>query len=63
MNNALSNLDAETLYQQLLGNLQGAMASEAHLVGITTGGAWLAERLQRDLLRKKPLGVVSSSLI
>jgi len=62
MNNPLASLDAEALYQQLLGDLHGAIAPEAHLVGITTGGAWLAERLQRDLLREKPLGMVSSSL-
>ena len=62
MNNALSSLDAETLYRQLLDALQVALSPEAHLVGITTGGAWLAERLQHDLLRKNPLGVVSSSL-
>ena len=62
MNNALSSLDAESLYQKLLDALQAAIPPEAHLVGITTGGAWLAERLQRDLLRKKTLGVVSSSL-
>ena len=62
MNNALSSLDAESLYQQLLDALRAAIPPEAHLVGITTGGAWLAERLQRDLLRKNPLGVVSSSL-
>ena len=62
MNNPPSSLDAQALYQSLLGNLQSAMAPEAHLVGITTGGAWLAERLQHDLLRQKPLGVVSSSL-
>jgi pyrimidine operon attenuation protein/uracil phosphoribosyltransferase len=62
MNNALSSLDAESLYQQLLNALQTAIPPEAHLVGITTGGAWLAERLQQDLSRQKPLGVVSSSL-
>jgi pyrimidine operon attenuation protein/uracil phosphoribosyltransferase len=62
MNNLISSLDAESLYQQLLENLQGAIAPEAYLVGITTGGAWLAERLQQDLLRQKTLGVVSSSL-
>lgn len=62
MNNPISSLDAESLYQQLLENLQGAIAPEAYLVGITTGGAWLAERLQQDLLRQKTLGVVSSSL-
>ena len=62
MNNALSSLDAESLYQQFLDALQAAIPPEAHLVGITTGGAWLAERLQQDLLRQKTLGVVSSSL-
>ena len=62
MKNALSSLDAESLYQQFLDALKAAIPPEAHLVGITTGGAWLAERLQQDLLRKKPLGVVSSSL-
>lgn len=62
MNNPLSSLDAESLYQQLLESLQSTVAPEAHLVGITTGGAWLAERLQQDLLRQKTLGVVSSSL-
>ena len=62
MNTEYSSLDAQTLYQQLFISLQSTLASDAHLVGITTGGAWLAERLQRDLSRQVPFGIVSSSL-
>lgn len=32
------------------------------LVGIWSGGAWLAERLQRDLARPGEHGVISSTL-
>ena len=62
MNTGLSSLDAQALYQQLLLSLQSTLAPDAHLVGITTGGAWLAERLQHDLSRQVPFGIVSSSL-
>ncbi len=62
MNTGFPSLDAQALYQQLLLSLQTKLAPDAHLVGITTGGAWLAERLQRDLSRQVPFGIVSSSL-
>ena len=62
MNTGFPSLDAQALYQQLLLSLQSKLAPDAHLVGITTGGAWLAERLQRDLSRQVPFGIVSSSL-
>jgi len=62
MSTEYSSLDAQALYQQLLTSLQSTLAPDAHLVGITTGGAWLAERLQRDLARQVPFGIVSSSL-
>ena len=62
MNTDYSSLDAQALYQQLLISLQDTLAPEAHLVGITSGGAWLAERLQHDLARQVPFGIVSSSL-
>jgi hypothetical protein len=43
-------LDAEALYRELLrGVQQCARRNDARLVGITSGGAWLAERLQKDL--------------
>jgi pyrimidine operon attenuation protein/uracil phosphoribosyltransferase len=62
MNSGYSSLDAQALYQQLRSRMQETLSAEAHLVGITSGGAWLAERLHRDLARQSPLGVVSSSL-
>ena len=50
------SLDAQALYGQMLKDLQERVSPEAHLVGITSGGAWLAERLHADLGRN--LGVV-----
>jgi pyrimidine operon attenuation protein/uracil phosphoribosyltransferase len=38
------------------------MDADAVLVGIWRGGAWLAERLQRDLQRSGECGVISSAL-
>ncbi|MFZ6815313.1 bifunctional pyr operon transcriptional regulator/uracil phosphoribosyltransferase PyrR [Undibacterium sp. Rencai35W] len=49
--------DAETLYQQLLTQIKARVAADEHLaiVGIYSGGAWLAERLVGDLgLKGKP---------
>jgi pyrimidine operon attenuation protein/uracil phosphoribosyltransferase len=43
-------------------DLRAQVSEAAHLVGITTGGAWLAEQLQADWKRPSPLGVVSSSM-
>jgi pyrimidine operon attenuation protein/uracil phosphoribosyltransferase len=55
-------LDAEALYKELLRGVQSLMQADSHLVGITSGGAWLVERLQRDLhLEGKP-GVISSAM-
>jgi len=42
MNTDYSLLDAQALYQQLLISLKNTLVPEAHLVGITSGGAWLA---------------------
>jgi pyrimidine operon attenuation protein/uracil phosphoribosyltransferase len=56
-------LDAEALYNTLreqLGSLRGI--EKLHLVGVTSGGAWLAERLQRDLQLPGAMGVISSSM-
>jgi pyrimidine operon attenuation protein/uracil phosphoribosyltransferase len=55
-------LDAEALYKELLRGVQMLRHPDMHLVGITSGGAWLVERLQRDLnLPGKP-GVISSAM-
>lgn len=53
-------LDAEALYQQLLRGVRSLCQAQTRLVGITSGGAWLAERLQRDLGLPGQAGQVSS---
>lgn len=53
-------LDAEALYQQLLRGVRSLCQADTRLVGITSGGAWLAERLQRDLGLPGEAGQVSS---
>jgi pyrimidine operon attenuation protein/uracil phosphoribosyltransferase len=58
-------LDAEALYAELLQGVRGLLRPDAALVGIWSGGAWLAERLQRDLGLPggaKGYGVISSTL-
>jgi len=56
------NLDAEALYADLLAGVRGLMQPDSILVGVWSGGAWLAERLQRDLNRPGEHGVISSAL-
>ena len=56
------SLDAETLYGDLLRALQPQWRATDRLVGITSGGAWLAERLQADLGLSVPVGVISSAM-
>jgi len=53
-------LDAEALYRELLRGVQQLGGPTAHLVGITSGGAWLAERLHRELALQGQAGVISS---
>ncbi|MEN9888883.1 MAG: Bifunctional protein PyrR [Pseudomonadota bacterium] len=55
-------LDAEALYQELLRGVRGLCQADTRLVGITSGGAWLAERLQRDLNLPGQPGQVSSAM-
>ena len=55
-------LDAEALYVQLREGVRALLRPDAVLVGIWSGGAWLAERLQRDLALPTPHGVISSTL-
>jgi pyrimidine operon attenuation protein / uracil phosphoribosyltransferase len=54
--------DAEALYKELLSHVQQNITPTTQLVGITSGGAWLVERLQRDLKRSQPVGTISSSM-
>ena len=46
------HLDAEALYSDLLTGVRGLLRPGTALVGIWSGGAWLAERLQRDEVRE-----------
>jgi pyrimidine operon attenuation protein/uracil phosphoribosyltransferase len=56
------NLDAEALYAELRDGVRGLWRPGMALLGIWSGGAWLAERLHADLgLPGKP-GVISSTL-
>ena len=58
-------LDAEALYAELLKGVRSLFQSAEQpmvLAGITSGGAWLAERLQRDLGLPGAAGVISSSM-
>ncbi|NBX54688.1 MAG: bifunctional pyr operon transcriptional regulator/uracil phosphoribosyltransferase PyrR [Betaproteobacteria bacterium] len=56
------SLNAESLYGDLLRALQPRWQAQDRLVGITSGGAWLAERLQADLGVAEPFGVISSAM-
>ena len=53
-------LNAEALYLELLRGVRSLCTTHTRLVGITSGGAWLAERLQRDLALPGESGQVSS---
>ena len=57
---SLLTLDAEALYKELLRGVRSLSRPETRLVGITSGGAWLAQRLQRDLGLSGEAGQVSS---
>ncbi len=55
-------LDAEALYREMLRGVQLICRAETRLVGITSGGAWLAERLQSDLRLPGQAGTISSAM-
>jgi pyrimidine operon attenuation protein/uracil phosphoribosyltransferase len=55
-------LDAESLYLELLKGVRSMLTPETRLVGITSGGAWLAVRLQKDLGLAGEAGSISSAM-
>ena len=55
-------LDAEALYQELLRGVRMLATGTTRLAGITSGGAWLAQRLQKDLGLPGEAGTISSAL-
>ena len=59
---SLLALDAEALYADLAKRVKGLITPQTHLLGVTSGGVWLAERLQKDLGLQAPIGVISSAM-
>ena len=55
-------LDAQALYTELRTGVRGLLRPDSALVGVWSGGAWLAERLQADLGLPGAHGVISSML-
>ncbi len=54
--------DAEALVASLAERMRGSIDPDAGLVGIYTGGAWVAERLHRALGLQTPFGVLAVTL-
>ena len=58
-------LDAEALYADLLQGIRQQLAAcsePPRLVGVASGGAWLVQRLQKDLGLSDAIGILSSSM-
>ncbi len=62
MNTGTLSLDAEALYVELRQAIASLLRPETRLVGIASGGVWLAERLQADLGRAGECGIISSAM-
>ena len=62
MNTGTLSLDAEALYAQLSRGLAPLMQPNTRLVGIASGGVWLAERLHAELGHEGACGIISSSM-
>ena len=54
--------DPEALVRAMAEAMRGTIAKDAALVGIYTGGAWVAERLHRALGIAAPLGLLAVTL-
>jgi pyrimidine operon attenuation protein/uracil phosphoribosyltransferase len=55
------NLNAEAMYDQLLQQIKSIQSSsEFKLVGLASGGAWVAQRLAKDLGIKE-VGIINAS--
>jgi len=54
--------DPEILVGELAAQMRGRLAPDAALVGIYTGGVWVAERLHRILRPAAPLGTLAVTL-
>lgn len=61
MSSNTDNLDAEALLSRLTDALRPTVKPDTALVGIYTGGVWLAERLHASLSLSVPLGTLDVS--
>ncbi|NMG29199.1 bifunctional pyr operon transcriptional regulator/uracil phosphoribosyltransferase PyrR [Aromatoleum evansii] len=57
----MQKLDAEALFQTLVEQMRPHVTPDTALVGIHTGGVWLAERLHQALGLKHPTGSIDVS--
>ncbi len=55
-------LDAEALYAQLLERVKAELRPGMRIIGIASGGVWLAERMAVDLSLADPVGIISSTM-
>ena len=55
-------LNAQALYGSLLEGVKSLLGPQTRLVGITSGGAWLAAQLQQDLKLDGRVGTISSAM-
>ena len=55
-------LDAEALYRELARGVRLLLRPDSRLAGITSGGAWLAQRLHSELGLPGSAGVISSAM-
>ena len=55
-------LNAQALYGTLRDGVKSLLGPQTRLVGITSGGAWLAAQLQQDLKLDGRAGTISSAL-
>lgn len=54
--------DPEQLVAALAAQMRGRLAPDAALIGIYTGGVWVAERLRQALKLEVPLGTLAVTL-
>jgi pyrimidine operon attenuation protein/uracil phosphoribosyltransferase len=53
--------DAEDLLARLTDRMRASVTPDTALIGIHTGGVWLAQRLHKALALRKPLGTIDVS--
>lgn len=61
MSSAVQLPDAEQLVQQLAQAIKPHLTARSALVGIHSGGAWIAQKLQQQLGKEIPLGILDIS--